>query len=452
MDGRDFWQYYTGSLVVWNHCWESLYPKPNPEIYDKAPDFKPVVNIKPFKISNPEALKGRWAFYKQICFPEASEVSPRLVALCPQLEQTYRYMYPPPTALLLSPLGFWEAGKAVEVWFFVLCWSLFGISFFSAGIAKHLWGESSYVVGSVALLPVIATLMGSEMTVGIEYGNVTPLLGCLVAAGAYAWLKDREAAISFAIIPLVLFKGLAISWCPLLLFKPVKWKSILGLAMLTVILNGIVLWLGGMEVYRTFLGDILPKASIPVGMSLQRMILQFFGINASPFFAVVNLLLLGLLYFGFYKASSAAGLKQKSLVITATLAGTIAVFCLCNPVLFPHYISIYLLYPFAGWVLWEKSQTKGIWGALLLFIMALSIIAWFDAILFLKNSVLFEWLRSTGRYHEWMGKIRVICNSFPAYILPLGAPVIILGLAYRRLFLLGKIPAEPSPERTCNQP
>jgi hypothetical protein len=445
MGGCDFGQYYTGALVARHGLWTHLYPTQNREIYNNPPQFKPQVSTKLF---NPKANRqGQWDYYPQIASPAGSKVAPEILALCPQLQEVHHFIYPPPLAVLLWPLGFLDYQTALSVWFALTCAAFFGMAYFSSRICRILWNRTTYAEGWVALMPVIPTLLASNMSTTLAFGNASPLLGFLIVGVVYAWLHNRQLVMSLGIIPLVLFKGIGLSWCPLLLLKPVKWKTIAGLTLLTLLFNGVTLYQGGTEPYRTFFVDVLPKASIALGVGLPGLLMKLLGVKLGLAGTVLNLGLLGGIYWGYWRRNRATDPEPSPSTVIAAVAGTLAIFCLFNKVVWPHHYYVnYLMIPFAGWILWEGAQARGAWKKWIFGMFALSFLFWLDTVFLMKTSWLVEGMKHAGVYSQHLDTARSAISGLVVLVLPPLEFVFLLVLAYRRLFFLApQVEAAPVP-------
>jgi hypothetical protein len=340
----DFEQYYSGALVVRHGLWDQLYPVAKPYYhqlrmwsYFKVPLFS-------------KAAARRDFLALQIASPRASDASPTLLSYCHTFGEHCHYIYPPPLALYFSPLGFLKYDTARKIWFELMCAALFGSTWVGSRITREIWGKVSYAEGSLFLLVFAWTLLGNGDSTQLAGGNVSPLLGFLIALIAYSWIKGREKVVGLALVLLIPFKGIGLNWCPLLLLRPMKRKALAIMACVTVFLNGIAVFAGGLGPYRCFFYDILPFANMPVGTGLQRRSLLLFGDSFQKGYLVLGLALLGVLYWGYWRKRISS---RHSLYAIAMFAGTMALFCEFNPVVWIHYLPHYLLIPFFGWLVWE---------------------------------------------------------------------------------------------------
>lgn len=428
MESSDFGQYYGGALAARFGLWQYLYPTPKKGIYDRPPEFKPTIQL-PFLDKN--GWEGRWFLYPQIASSSASDIAPQVLEHCPQLDSDWRFILPPPTALYLSPLGFFDHRTASNIWFALMGFSLFGIGVLSQKMYRLLSGKITFTEGWICILPAIPTWLRSNM-LAVEIGNISPLLGLLIAWTAYAWMRNRQLQLASSLILLMPFKGIGTGFCPLFFVPPIKWKTLIGIMVLGVVVNLATLYIGGVGPYRVFFTEILPKAYIPAGFGLQRFLVSTFGIDVQPFFALLNLCLACAFYFGFWRKRKAPEAELPAIIV-ALNAGMIALFCILNPIVWPHYCTNCLLLPFAGWIFWEAFQSKGIWKVCLWTIIALHPLMYLDAIFCPKDAVVLEWLKAHGLNAYLAKGIRILVITLCLWIIPFTAPLLAAAVAFKRV-------------------
>ena len=415
----DFGQYYAGAMAAKQGIWECLYPTVNTAVYDAAPKFQP--RFKTFLFDERNA-KGNALFYPPIT--NCGIFHPKLLKYCPELQtesyDSFRFMYPPPLALLLQPLAYFDfKTSAYHVWPILLMSALFGLAYFSSRIHRLFRGGVSYTEGLILVAFLFASFLGH---MGIAENNATPILGFLIVFSVYAWMKDWQCGVGIAMIPLVLFKAIGLNWCPLLLLRRIQWKTILTSAFLTVLLNGLVIYLAGSGVYRTYFSDMLPKLVMPVGCGVQALIFNTFGFCPTKTYLALNLAVCFLLYYGYWKRWQTNDSVDRRAVIAATLAGTIAVFCLFNFSVQGHYFAPYLFFPFLGWVMWEAFQVRGRWHVGIIAGVAIGYIMTCD--LLIRGAILYGLGRSC----------LLIYHEFTALIYAFFFPLFFLTVAFRRLY------------------
>jgi hypothetical protein len=352
----DFQQYYAGATVVKNGLWDSLYPVPKPEVYHNPPTFRPKYRTFLF---DEQTMGRKPLYYPALNVPEASDYAPKLLAICPELTY-WRFINPPPLVLLLWPLSLFDYETAAHrVFPTVSMAALFGLSIFSSRIYRLLRGCGSYSEGLV--LFAVAWFSFRGRTSILSDGNVTPILGFLIAFATYAWMRGRQIGVGVAMIPLLLFKTIGLTWCPLLLLRRVQWKTLGTLAGLSVLLNGLTLYLGGVEIYRKFFFEVVPRLYVPIGVGFTAEVFRAYGFYPGTFYSLVTLAFCGLLYWGYWRGLGIEEVIYRRAAIAATLAGTMAMFCLLNFSIWLHYFPSYLYFPFLGWLLWEGHQATGRW-------------------------------------------------------------------------------------------
>lgn len=419
----DFGQYYAGAFVAKNGLWEALYPIPRPEVYNQPPQFRPRFDTPLF---HKEKLGRSKVYYPSIANPAASDFRPQLLERCPELQEnlSFRYMYPPPLALLLRPLAWMDYETARQHgWPILSMAALFGLALFSARIHRLLAGREAYAQG---LIMAAVTIFSFRGRTGIVDGNVTPILGFLIAFAAYAWMKQWQAGAGVAMIPLLLFKSITLTWCPLLLLGAVRWKTLLTLAVLTLGLNGAMLQIAGTAIYREYFVEVLPRLAKPVGSGIVAVVFRDFGVFPSGFYFGLQLVLCLLLYFGYWKHLRAPNAGNHGAAIAATLAGTLAVFCTFNFAVWDHYFPNYLFFPFLGWLAWEAAQARGRWRG----VMGIAILAGF-------GFCAFHWAARGGIFYLLgPAALDFSDNAISTPFYNFCCPVFFLSVAFRRLFFL----------------
>ena len=419
----DFGQYYTGAIVANTGMWDCLYPVPKPEVYNNPPQFTPIYKTCLFDAQN---SNGKACYYPTIASPKASRIAPKLLKAYPNLQRDayWHYMYPPPLALLLWPLGLFDFDTgAYHIWPTLTIAAFFGIAFFSMRMHRLLRGQASYAEGLIAL----ATLGFSFSNhTSIDYGNVTPILGFLIAFATYSWMRERQIGVGTAMIPLLLFKGIGLTWCPLLLLRQIRWKTLLTLAFFTVLLNGIVLFLAGTAVYRQYFTEILPRLETPVGWGVVSEVLRLFGIYPRNVYLCLNLALCGCIYYGYWRGRHATSDPTRHSAVAAAMAGTVAVFCLLNIAVWDHYFPGYLYFPFLGWLAWEGLQARGKWRFAILSGTALCFAVMIGDGMMIRALV--------GIFGEKGGRAFTSGISIPCFAFYF--PVFFLIVAFRRLYAM----------------
>ena len=302
---------------------------------------------------------------------------------------------------------------------YILVASFFGISYFSSKIFQLLNEKETYTGGVIALLPVYFSVSSSLSM--IQFENCSPLLGFLIAIFTYGWMRNWQITQGSALILLLLFKGIGVTFCPIILMHR-KWKLIATLGFMTVLLNAIVLYCGGINPYIEYFKEIVPKAYIPISAGIPGLLFNWFGVFPKYLYLGLNLVSLGFLYFGFWRARQNKSVDSNQLVATVTV-GLMSLFCSFNVLVWSNYITNYVWLPLAGWILWEARQNVGlyrnlIWGVFLLHVFFVC-----------------------DYTHAFMTLIGLE-RGFFQYIIPelfwVFEGVFLLGMAFRRLYRLNE--------------
>jgi hypothetical protein len=429
----DFTAYYCGGVVVKTGSWDSLYPIPKASVFSKPPAFTPVLKTSLF---TPET--GNPIYYPMVTCMTVSDCSPKLLKSFPQADEGFRYIYPPPLAILTGPLSLLSFDTAAyRVWPALCLSAYFFTALFSARIYRLMAGRPSYMEGFIFLACLVATFRGA---IDVATGNVSPILSALIALSALLLIQRRLLGFSVSLILLVLFKSIGLNWLPLILLKREYWRTIIYLALLTVLLNAIVIYLGGYVAYSQF-ALLSPRILVPIGEGVVPSLLHLLGIYPRYLFYLINLLVLGALYYGYCQKSRNASLaspqREDVLLILAVLAGSMSLFCLTNFSIWRAYSFNYVLLPFLGWLLMEASLSTGkwktfIWGGIS---FSFSVVSTFWII---------QDLISTP-FHV-TPPMEAYTIFYKAVLLVL-IPLFVMTVATRRLFL---IPSETSTQATSS--
>jgi len=329
----DFSQYYLAGVAARFGLWEQLYPKYRPEFVGQP---------------------GR-----QIWYSQTAEADPKLLAKVPDLPPYHVLnISPPPLAIVCLPLAWFSFTAAFKVWMSCLFLAMFGATVCAAKIYRRLGGSSGVVEGAFYLIGMVLPLLPHLIGGG---DNVHMMLVFCTGVAVLVWASGQAAVLATSLIVPGIFKGVTAAWCPLLLFKPVKWQTLAWMAAWAILLNGAVVYLGGIQPYNTWRQDILPDAqSMDVQgnwdhtMNLKGMA-SHWGWDNFPASAMKGLHLAGLavLYFGYWKQRDAKPTDAFA-NLCATVVGLQLLFMWCNPISWQFYVS-YLL-PFAGWGVLEYQQ------------------------------------------------------------------------------------------------
>jgi len=388
----DFSQYYIGGVAARYGLWEHLYPK-----------------FKPEEASQP----GR-----RIWSSKDAEADPEVLAKIQGLALEYvENCGPPPQALLCLPLSYFSFATAFKIWMTGLIVATWGTLICAIRIYRRLGGTSGYLEGAIylagAFIPLLPRIGAGD--------NVMMFTVLCAGMAALSWVDRRPFQLGTCLIIPAVLKGLTASWCPLLLVRPVQWRTLGWMAGWTIFLNGLVLLLGGVAPYTFWLHNILPDVQ---SMEIQQYwqhtmnlkgIAYVWGWKSFPAIFLKVIYLPGLLavYLGFWRQRNSHGVEALG-GICAAIVAALALFNLCNAVSWLPYVTYFL--PFAGWAVMEyshfspteKGRLKILAGILFIIVPATHLL--------LARLVLSERASDAGRD------------------LYLGVELIFLVLAYRRLF------------------
>ena len=349
--GTDFLQYYSGAIVARYNLWEHLYPIEKEQIYQTQPHYEPYFNL-----FSPET-GGKWSYYGPLGSPKNSDISSKLQEICPKLAGEWRYIYPPPLAVALSPLGHLDFDMAWRVWFALLSACLFGTGYFSSKICQEFPNPNKLAEISAILIPTIISIYNFTNTeTAIYFGNVAPLIGFFISLTTFAWIKNREYTTGICLLPQLLFKGMGVPFIIMFFHNPKKLKAALSLLVVSALINIYTITNTGIDLYWKFFTVIIPKADVAQGNGLQGLILYFFGLELKTYFLVFGLVLYGILIYGYSKQKHPEHPGHQQNKSIATIAGIIATYALTNPTVWLHYFTCYVIYPFSGWIINETMK------------------------------------------------------------------------------------------------
>jgi hypothetical protein len=400
----DFSQYYIAGVAARYDLWAHLYPQYKPE----------------------------WAGQpgRQIWSSTCAEADPEMLEHLGDLPAwRVENIAPPPQAILCLPLGFFPFATAFKIWMTGLMGATLGVVICAAQIYRRLGGQSGRFEGGLylagAVLPLLPRIGAGD--------NVMMYLIFCVGVAALTWTGQQPFKLGFSLIIPAVFKGLTATWCPLLLFKPVKWRVLGWMVFWTALLNGLVLWFGGWQPYATWLRDILPDAT---SMETQRYwehcmnlkgIAFGWGWESFPAGVIKVFYAAGLVtvYLGYWRRCQAPGPAAFANVCAAMVA-LLMLFNLCNKVSWLPYVAFLL--PFAGWVLLEYAGCSPA-GKFRVKLAAASLFVVVPAAHFLVSKLLLK------QPHAGVEAGRDLYA---------GVEVISLALAYRRLFFAPRTPLKPA--------
>lgn len=366
----DFPTLYFGGTVAITGQWKNLYPQINPDVYEQPNSFRPLLETSLFK---PEKTSQMSEFYPlaQVRVPYylsnwydvewlSRYPQPFWQEQLPKIQTSnFNFLHPPPVALVAAPLATASLEAATFIiWPIFSSLAIFCLAFTLSRFYRRLAGRPTVTEGVLLLLSLLFPF-ADEYTCG----NVSPLLSFFIAWAAYAWMTQKEKATGTAMIPLIITKGLSLTWLPLLVLgNKIRWQTMASLAFWAVILNGAVLlaagWIDGVALYQRFFNDILPHVRTVVGYDYITLLHANYGFYPANFYLALKAGLLALLYFMYWRNARQHPTKEHTLIV-ATLAGTVAVFIFFSHLAWNHYFPFLLFFPFSAWLLWEYQTSRG---------------------------------------------------------------------------------------------
>jgi hypothetical protein len=329
---QDFTQYYMGGLMALHGNWDSIYPVPIPGALHNA-GFEDSSTL-------PDKYRAAAATYGA--------------------EGSYRFMQPPPAALLFTPLAILPYKASHFVWIMILTFAAWGIGLQAGKTLALSMKRDTRWVGFVVLL--VCCSLQAYRWVGV--GNLSALMGWMTGV-VVLQLVAGESVRGAAILTV----GTALKYAQLILlplhvamrrWRTIGWTAALGAAML--ILSLVIM---GTQPYRTFANDIAPtlkRTSIPANQALYRFLLVSLGEtreDAMPrggeiAFRTIQFGLLAAMLFFIFKRPSSHWQEPRN-VFAAALALT-AWLIIFSPIFWEHYHAY--LAPFWGWLIYQAMQSR----------------------------------------------------------------------------------------------
>lgn len=226
---QDFAQYYMGGAVVLDGAYDSMYP-----------DAK-------------EGLRAN------VGWPESSTPKPGYIAVAEKrgVEDSFRYMLPPPSALLFVPLALLPYEAARVVWVSLLGAACWGVCFFAYRMNLRCGGSRAtglFWCGFWSFSPL--------MLKALRTANSTPFVALALGFAAWGIFRNKRVLAVAGCIVAGLLKGTSLIFVPLILLMK-RWGIIAAGALAAVVLSGGMILLAGTDVYREFFGSIYPSTRIP---------------------------------------------------------------------------------------------------------------------------------------------------------------------------------------------
>lgn len=304
----------------------------------------------------PEPIEGMKA---NVGWPDSSRPKPgyRSIAEERGVENSFRYILPPPTTLILAPLALLPYSLAQWAWVGFLgfcCWSICFFSF-RMGIRSGLspfWGLVWWCVWAFSPL----------MLKTIRTANSTPIVALALGLGAWGIFKNKNILAVSGCIVAGLLKGTSLVFSPLIFFMK-RW-GIAGWGVIGVVaINVVTLALAGPDIYREFFEVVYPSTKIPDpflgNQSFFGFAYRMWGSEGFQPFVVAGIKLMGLLLMGLLLLRIGVvrrRLENDFTLFNSAVLGLLGIYLVFSAYCWDHYVLLYL--PFWS-VLW--GQAKSIW-------------------------------------------------------------------------------------------
>ncbi len=350
----DFGQFYMGGLIAHASAWNDLYPQP---------------------ISGSQLNAG---------YPEGSKMSPLYQKIANEkgVGDTYRYINPPPTALLLWPLSLFQPERAQWIWILAMtvCAWLVAVS---AGLSLERLFPTPIFAGP-ALAVVLA--LSPRMIRSICMGNISPLVAVATALAVAGLASKRPPAGAAGVVLGAITKYATVVILPVMIITR-RWRMLLATAALglaVILTSGLITGASPFIYFSTTIAPTFSRAPAnPGNESLLSTIAQL-GNSETPTknerlgsLCAQTLTLVAILASTFHAVSRLA----HHTLVTVACAALYAWLLIFSPIFWQHYVLY--IYPFWGWLVCEAIKTG--WPRLLA-IFAL-VVTWMPSSIFIGQLV-----------------------------------------------------------------
>ena len=334
---EDIGQFYMGGLMARTGNWSDLYPEP----YAKS-------------LQNPGARAD--SAMKPLYARLASESG---------VGDTYRFIQPPPAALMLSPLSFVPFKLAAKLWILTMAGCGILVVWQTGWITELVWQKPTYFRG----ISILAVGCCPNMLHSITCGNMAPFIGLSIGTAVIGLVRRQDTMAGLGIALGAIFKYTTFPLVIIPLFT-MRLRVLARTFVILIGLSGVTLCAGGITPFREFVRlapylarPYLSKAS--PNNTIYKVLWKLRGsepLSKSAFIAIGCLrwsLLAFLVVLGFRWREELLRRKELCVAMSACL---ITWFLMFSPVVWGTYV-IYIA-PFAGWILWEIYVSR--WMAVLL--------------------------------------------------------------------------------------
>jgi hypothetical protein len=325
----DFGQFYLAGQVARLGLWDSLYPAPAPNgLYNAG-------------------------------WPEASTMRPAYARLAQEhgVGDTFRFIRPPPVALVLIPLGYLDFKTASWVWLMIMAGFAWAVAVQAGQIFEVLAGRPTRWAGAVTLM----IGLWPRMIASIRWGNISPLLALLIGITVLGLLRHRDARAAGAIVVGALANYTTVMFLPLVLAMR-RWRVLAWMAAWGILGLAVSVPIMGTGPFTVFLRDISPTLSVSpyvIGsQSLHGLLYRLTG--QAP---LAPGLLMGLRLARWAALGVVLGViatrpvdRWREPVNVFAASAALVSWLLVFGAIFWHHYSVYLC-PFWPWLVWEAMRS-----------------------------------------------------------------------------------------------
>jgi hypothetical protein len=237
----DYSVFYLGGKVAWQGNWDDLYPVPTP---------------------GADAHPG---------LPLGSEMKPGYQALADAngIHDPYRFVYPPPSAILLAPFGALGVESSLAAWRFVLILSCWLAGLMASELYTRLTGRRDVLGAAIVFLVTWSPLSWAT----VRSTNSSALVGAMIGLMVYGLVARRPwmTALGFYAGAVVKFATLPLLALPVFLGK---FRAAAACVAAAVVLTAAAVAVTGIGPWREYV-QLFPTLGLPVKYPVNISLLSF---------------------------------------------------------------------------------------------------------------------------------------------------------------------------------
>lgn len=354
----DFPQLYMAGAIAIEGQWQALYPQP----------------IEGAEV-NPAYAKASTPHPDYVRIMEERGVPDRL-----------RFIYPPPVAMLLAPMGLLSYRTAL-VSFAVVSAVAVALSGILAGwVYRKILGEVTWVE---ALLVLIACFSPAAVD-GMLSMNISLQTGAVLGIAIVAMLGGLPGGAVWGVPFSGVFKAASM---PIALLMAVMghWRTLIGVLCITLVIIGAAILMMGTDPFEIFFGQIAPAVAGKTSPELTNQSISGFlsrhQLYSPQVGRIIGLFGLGtLLWIAWRVFRHRRVMDQQPVALASAMLAGLLVMMLCGPMFWVHYHMV--LVPLWGLLAWDvlRSWRRGQWVWLVLLVGCWVSIA-FPAIAWLQHRI-----------------------------------------------------------------